>query len=157
MRTFETGATRDDDETKCDYEGFLSPVVIRRFGEYMHMHRTQKDGKLRDSDNWQRGIPMDQYMKSLVRHLIDAWGIHRGQWVVGREGESMEELLCAVMFNTMGYLHTILNQQQPKKQSTKKTRRDCTTCKHGLQPVNGVECSGCFGTSPHTKWESEDA
>ena len=110
MRTFETGATRDSDDGKPDYEGFLSPVVIRRFGEYMHMHRKQKDEKLRDSDNWQRGIPMDQYMKSLVRHLIDAWGIHRGQWVVGREGESMEELLMAIMFNAMGYAHEILKK-----------------------------------------------
>lgn len=33
MRKFETGATRDDDNTKSDYEGFFAPEVIERFGE----------------------------------------------------------------------------------------------------------------------------
>ena len=80
MRVFEGGATRDNDETKPDYEGYLSPLVIYRYGEYMTKHRKQSDGNMRDSDNWQRGsgIPMAQYMKSMFRHLIDLWTLHRG-------------------------------------------------------------------------------
>ena len=31
IRKFETGATRDTDQGKYDYEGFLSPVVLDRF------------------------------------------------------------------------------------------------------------------------------
>ena len=54
MRTFKSGATRDDDAEKFDYEGFLSPLVIRRYAEYMHGHRKQVDGKMRDSDNCQK-------------------------------------------------------------------------------------------------------
>ncbi len=99
MREFETGATRDTDEGKHDYEGFLSPLVIERFGEYMTKHRKQADGNLRDSDNWQKGIPQDAYMKSGWRHFLDWWKFHRGH------GGDIEEILCAVMFNVMGYLH----------------------------------------------------
>jgi hypothetical protein len=39
MREFTTGATRNLDEDKHDYEGFLSPYVLRRFAAYMHEHR----------------------------------------------------------------------------------------------------------------------
>src|SRR5687768_4320669 len=35
MREFETGATRNLDNGKLDYEGFLSPLVMERFAEYM--------------------------------------------------------------------------------------------------------------------------
>lgn len=104
MRTFETGATRDSDDNKLDYEGFLSPVVLKRFAEYMHRHRTQADGQLRDSDNWQKGIPRDAYMKSLFRHFMDVWSCHRG---IGSD-EQLEEALCAMLFNVQGYLHEYL-------------------------------------------------
>ena len=49
MRQFETGATRNNDTSNLDYEGFLSPLVIKRFGEYMHKHRLQADEKIRES------------------------------------------------------------------------------------------------------------
>lgn len=106
LRTFETGATRDTDEGKYDYEGFLSPLVIRRFGEYMHKHRVQSDGTLRDSDNWQKGIPYDAYMKSGWRHFMDWWSRHRCDDVPQAE---LEEALCALMFNVQGYLHELLS------------------------------------------------
>lgn len=108
VRLFSTGATRDLDENKYDYEGFLSPRVLRRFGAYMHKHRMQPDGQLRDSDNWQKGIPPDAYMKSLLRHVMDVWTRHRG---VETE-ESIEEALCAVIFNAQGYLHTRLLEME---------------------------------------------
>lgn len=104
MRTFDTGATRDTDEDKPDYEGYLSPLVIARYGEYMLKHQIQPDGTLRDSDNWQRGMPLDAYMKSGWRHFLDWWSAHRG--LPSREG--LEEALCALMFNVMGYLHETL-------------------------------------------------
>lgn len=107
MRTFETGATRDSEENKNDYEGFLSPLVIKRYGDYMHKHRLQADGKLRDSDNWQKGIPKDAYMKSGWRHFVDWWCEHRG--FPSREG--IEDALCALLFNIMGYLHEILKEK----------------------------------------------
>lgn len=106
MRTFETGATRDDDEDKLDYEGFLSPLVLMRYSFYMDKHRIQPDGARRASDNWQKGMPLDTYMKSGWRHLMDWWLEHRGY--TSREG--IEEALCALLFNVMGYLHVILEE-----------------------------------------------
>jgi len=101
VRTFDTGATRDTDENKPDYEGFLSPLVLVRYGEYMMKHQVQADGDLRSSDNWQQGIPKDAYLKSAFRHFLDWWLEHDGY--ESREG--LEEALCALMFNVMGYLH----------------------------------------------------
>lgn len=107
IRSFDTGATRDSDEGKHDFEGFLSPIVINRFGEYMTKHRKQSDGSLRASDNWQKGIPKDQYMKSLLRHIHDMWTQHRG--LQGKD--EFEESICAVLFNTQGYLHELLKER----------------------------------------------
>ncbi len=99
MRKFATGATRDTDIGKYDYEAFLSPIVLTRYAEYMHKNRVQRDGTMRDGDNWQRGIAQSVYMKSLWRHFMEAWTIHRG-------GKGcIEEALCAVLFNAMGILH----------------------------------------------------
>jgi hypothetical protein len=111
VRTFSTGATRDTDTNKLDYEGFISPLVLKRYAQYMHKHRKQSDGKLRDSDNWQKGIPQLQYRKSLVRHLIDAWIILRGWQELSDVEEDIEDLLCAIKFNTDGLLHEILKEK----------------------------------------------
>lgn len=108
VRKFNTGATRDTDIGKNDYEGFLSPLVIKRFGDYMSKHRVQSDGTLRDSDNWQKGIPKDAYMKSGWRHFIDWWQEHRGY----KSKDGIEEALCALMFNIMGYLHEYLKERE---------------------------------------------
>ena len=105
MRNFDSGATRDTDEGKLDFEGFLSPLVIKRYAEYMHENRVQADGKLRDSDNWQRGIPRGAYMKSGWRHFFDWWRWHRGRT------DKIESILCALMFNVMGYLHELLKEE----------------------------------------------
>jgi hypothetical protein len=104
IRQFETGATKDTAEGKHDFEGFFSVLVMIRFAEYMHHHRHQSDGSLRASDNWQKGIPKDEYIKSLFRHFIDLWSEHRG--IQSREG--IQNALCGIIFNAQGYLHEIL-------------------------------------------------
>lgn len=108
VREFPSGATRDTDNGKVDYEGFLSALVLPRFAEYMHSHRKQSDGKPRDSDNWQKGIPLDAYMKSLWRHLIEVWTSHRLDPERIYSYDDIQEALCAVIFNASGYLHEIL-------------------------------------------------
>ncbi len=113
MRTFDSGATRHTDVDKFDYEGFLSPLVLERYAQYLHKHRTQADGKLRDSDNWQKGIPRDTYMKSAWRHLMAWWRKHRGH----ETQEEIEDDICAVMFNTMGYLHELLKEKTDEKET----------------------------------------
>lgn len=113
IRQFITGATRDSDADKIDFEGFLSPLVLQRYGEYMNRHRKQSDGTIRDSDNWQKGIPLAAYMKSLWRHLKDAWAAHRGYPTTS--GEDIQEELCALIFNSSGYLHELLKAKQPHR------------------------------------------
>jgi len=114
IRRFPTGATRDTDTDKLDFEGFLSPFVLQRYAEYMNKHRTQSDGKLRDSDNWQQGIPLDQYMKSAWRHFMNVWTIHRDDELhtVPAAYDQIQESLCALIFNTMGYLHELLKTEE---------------------------------------------
>ncbi len=104
MREFDTGATRDSEDGKLDYDGFLSPCALKRYAEYMHSHRQQSDGKMRDSDNWQKGIPLACYMKSLWRHVVEMWTMHRsGKYSI----DLMQSIVCAVIFNAFGYLHEI--------------------------------------------------
>ena len=107
MRKFETGATRNSDEGKLDFEGFLSPLVMERYGEYMNKHRYQADGTKRDSDNWQKGIPQTAYMKSGFRHFFDWWKEHRG--IPTKDG--IEEAMMALLFNVMGYAHEYLKNK----------------------------------------------
>lgn len=115
MRHFNSGATRDTDEGKNDYEGFYNPMVIEAFGDYMSKHRIQADGKLRDSDNWQKGIPKNAYIKSLWRHFLDMLFLHRGYKRIDKQtGEklTMKEVLCAILFNVQGYLYEILKEEK---------------------------------------------
>ncbi len=107
MREFETGATRDDDASKIDPEGFMSPRVVKVFCQYMQRHRKQADGTMRDSDNWQKGIPYEQYLKSAWRHFLEVWIIHRG----ADRYPDLEEELCALKFNVDGMLHEISKER----------------------------------------------
>lgn len=107
-RQFETGAYRDTEDGKYDYEGFLSPAVLERFAKYMHEHRLQSNGEMRSSDNWQKGIPTDVYMKSMFRHFMDVWSEHR----YPIDAEVQEEALCALLFNVQGYLFELLGGKQ---------------------------------------------
>lgn len=116
IRKFTTGATRDTTENKLDYEGFLSPIVLVRYAKYMNKHRLQPDGKLRDSDNWQKGMPKDVYMKSAWRHFMDFWLFHRGY--KGRE--TIEDALCALIFNANGYLHELEKEKLKARDKEKK-------------------------------------
>lgn len=106
-RTFDTGATRDTGQDKLEYAGFLSPTVLRRFAEYMHKNRFLRDGSMRASDNWQKGIPLSVYEQSLWRHFMDFWALYRGHPECAEE-KDMQTVLCALMFNVMGFLHETL-------------------------------------------------
>jgi hypothetical protein len=109
MREFDTGATRDTETGKYDYEGFLSPAVLEAFAAYMHKHRRQANGSLRDGDNWQKGIPEDVYMKSMWRHFFDVWKGHRGL----PTSASRIESLMALLFNVQGMAFELLKDEAP--------------------------------------------
>ena len=111
MRNFDSGATRNSDEGKYDYEGFISPLVLERYAQYMNKHRKQADGKLRDSDNWQKGFGdkhLDVCMKSAWRHFMDMWKQHRGY----KGHDTLEDSICALRFNLDAYLHKILKDKE---------------------------------------------
>lgn len=110
MVQFETGATRSADKGKLDFEGFFDPMVLKRYAEYLNKHRVQADGKLRESDNWQKGMPISRCVKSMLRHVWDVWMIWRGNAVKDENGKDVDiqDALCAVMFNVQVILRELL-------------------------------------------------
>lgn len=98
-------------ETTAILSGF-HPLVLTSFGNYMLKHQYQSDGSLRSSDNWKKGIPKEAYMKSLWRHFHDLWMEHNGY----KSREGIEDALCAILFNSMGYLHEVLMDKQNRKE-----------------------------------------
>jgi hypothetical protein len=107
---FATGATRSTDAGKVDFEGHFNPEVLAIFGDYMNRHKVQRDGRLRASDNWQEGIPVFRYVKSLIRHTFEFWRMWRGTTVTNPDSGSyftFRDVLCAMMFNTMGIIYEL--------------------------------------------------
>jgi hypothetical protein len=108
-RTFPTGAYRDSDDDKPDYAGYLSPLVIQAYGQYMLKHQVQSNGELRASDNWQAGIPRGEYLKSMWRHLLDLWLEHDGY----QSRDGIDEALGGLVFNVCGFwLETLKERRQ---------------------------------------------
>lgn len=105
-REFATGATRDTNKSKLAYDRGLSVQVLQRYMEYLEKHRVQKDGSLRNFDNWKQGIPPAVYRESLMRHCVDT--IRKSKGLPLREEMDLEDLLCADIFNSMGWLFELL-------------------------------------------------
>lgn len=117
IRKFNGGATRDTDTGKLDYEGFLSPLVLKRYAQYLNKHRVQSDGNLRDSDNWQSLFGekhFDICIKSAFRHFVDWWIEHRK---CGESENGIEDAICAVIFNAQAYLLKILRDKRNEKET----------------------------------------
>ena len=114
IRKFDTGATRDTDTGKLKYEGFIDPLVDKRYAQYMHGHRIQADGTLRDPDNWQKGIPLSAYGDSLVRHVVD-FRLHFDGYQNEAVDPDIESVLCAIIFNARGYLFEHLKAKKKKE------------------------------------------
>ena len=109
LRTFCTGATRSPLGDKLEYSGYMHPKVVKRFAQYMKKHQTQSDGTQREARNWQKGIPRTSLMDSGMRHFMDWWLYQEGS--PDEMSEGIEESLCALMFNTMAYLKSVLDEQ----------------------------------------------
>jgi hypothetical protein len=108
-RTFSTGATRDTAVGKIDPEGFVHPLFMLQFYKYMNMHRIQSDGTLRDSDNWQKGIPKEVCAKSLKRHMLDFELIHRGCYDAAHE-PCIIAAAMGIMFNVQAYVLQVIQE-----------------------------------------------
>lgn len=111
IRKFDSGATRDTKQGKLNYVKALSAAVLKRYVEYLDKHRVQPDGSLRDWDNWKKGIPQEEYAESLDRHNQAMKLLDEHQDVYDNHGlVTMEDTLCAIMFNAMGRLFEILTR-----------------------------------------------
>lgn len=119
VREFATGANRDRAEGKLDYLGFCSPKAQRRFGAYMNKNRRLADGSIRDSDNWQKGIPIPVYAESLMRHAQEVHELIRDAVRATKIGAhrlltdapvdhpamlAIDEAVTALFFNAQGWL-----------------------------------------------------
>jgi hypothetical protein len=112
-RTFDSGATRDTDQGKLDYVKALSPIVLRRYVQYLDKHRKQSDGSYRDFDNWKQGIPQEAYISGGGRHFLDTWLLTEGYATEDNHGPvEIEDAICAQLFNLMGRLHEMLDAQR---------------------------------------------
>lgn len=112
IRSFDTGATRDNDNGKLNFEGALSPSVLWAFTAYMASHSVMKDGTVRAADNWQKGFPDDVLFQCLMRHVFDLWMLHRGHDVIRPEdGHEVDwnDALGGAMFNLQAIWHKQLN------------------------------------------------
>lgn len=133
-RVFKSGATRNPDNNKLDYEAFNSPVVDWYYAQYMHKHRFLEDGTMRDGDNWQKGFPLDVINKSLARHYKDYHLASRGYEVLENgDPVDIKDILCGIIFNCKAYLHEVLKDKKQiernyednrGKQTSRKTRKD---------------------------------
>lgn len=118
VRKFDTGATRDTSEGKLEYARFNSPLVMKRYAEYMDLHRKQSDGNLREPDNWMNLFGdkhEDVCLDSLFRHLMDVWLINKG--FPNEAREDIESALCAILFNTNAYLFKVLLDKQKERKN----------------------------------------
>lgn len=112
-REFKSGANRNSDEGKLDYEAFNSPIVDWYYAQYMHSHRLLEDGTMRDGDNWQKGFPLEVIHKSLARHYKDYHLITRGYRVLeGDKEHFIKDILCGIIFNAKAHLHQLLKDEE---------------------------------------------
>lgn len=102
MRKTSTGGTRSNDEGKIDYR-HLSAVYERMWCEYMHEHRIQEDGNLRDADNYKKGLEFEWYLKSLLGHIQDLKLLMEGVGVAENgKPKDFFEAVMAIAFNLQG-------------------------------------------------------
>jgi len=93
---FDTGAIRDSQEGKIDFVETISYTAFARYAHYM----TGKKAKY-GSGNFKKGIPIESYEKSLMRH------IHKYMVNKYEHGdlERDQDHLAAIVFNVFGIMH----------------------------------------------------
>jgi hypothetical protein len=95
-RVFDTGAVRDQDDTKPDFIETVSWLAWNRFAMYMKGKETRYG-----RGNWKKGIPIEEYEKSLMRHIHKYFANKYD----GASFEPEEDHLAAAWFNLQGLIH----------------------------------------------------
>ena len=115
-RVFDTGAYRDTSADKLSYLRHLSPMVLRRYVQFLHRMRQMPDGTVREPDNWKNGFPKDESAESLLRHVMELWLLNRGEDTLhprdARDPQDAEEVVCSILFNASCYLHALLMERK---------------------------------------------
>lgn len=93
---FDTGAIRDTQDGKESYVETISWLAFKRYAQYM----TGKKKKY-GSGNFKKGIPIDNYEESLVRHIQK----YLANKYEGGDVEVNEDHLSAIVFNCFGIMH----------------------------------------------------
>lgn len=125
MRTFPKGGTRSDDDGKIDY-AHLSALADRVWCEYMHEHRIQENGELREPDNYKKGLSLESYKKSLRGHMQDLNLILEGHKVFekGKEVTPFDAIM-AIRFNVQGVIiETMRDYKIDRKYTNGKMKAD---------------------------------
>jgi len=113
MRQYDSGATRSPLGDKLQYKGFRCPQVEKSFALYMHEHRTQADGNIRDADNWKKGMDKEDCADSLIRHCEDFHSAWEGWEVIcpdTKKKVSVVELLNAMKFNINAIIRELIKE-----------------------------------------------
>lgn len=95
IRNFDTGAVRGSGG-KFDFAEYMSSLAMGAYAEHM-----RKAAIKYGAGNWLKGIPQEEYLKSLRRHL---WIVDIYQQT-GIQLEPETDHLSACLFNVMGALH----------------------------------------------------
>jgi hypothetical protein len=96
VREFKTGAIRDTEDGKNDFIETISWTAFDRYAGYM----TGKKKKYGEG-NFKKGITIDAYERSLVRHLVK----YLKNKHEGGQDELEEDHLSALVFNIFGIMH----------------------------------------------------
>lgn len=102
---FNTGAIRDTQSGKEDYIETISWRAMKRYAQYM----TGKKAKY-GAGNFKKGIPIESYEQSLVRHLQK----YLANKYEGGTTEKEEDHIAAMVFNLFGIMHEECSTSQGK-------------------------------------------
>lgn len=95
-RKFDSGAIRDSEDGKEDYTETISWTAMKRYAQYMTgKKKTYGEG------NFKKGMPIDAYERSLIRHLQKYMANKYEGGTCEKEGYH----LCAMLFNIFGIIH----------------------------------------------------
>lgn len=117
LRISESGAIRNSDIGKINYQGALSPLILEAYGKYIEKHSLLPDGTRRNNKNWQNlfGTPEEHRqvcIESAWRHFIDLLMEHDGY--ESRDG--IDEALGGLMFNIQAYWFSFLIERKRKNE-----------------------------------------